>query len=693
MFCHHVHRVFYLHHQTFVMKFSYSVVRHLLRTGHYSNGFSLLRDAHAGEPGVLMLVHLLAQVRCNRRTRKTVPQIVVASKQNRKPRWLSVFMKQLYMLWSVLHKAARPTSKVSRKETLTGQPLTQGVRRVLVNCGVVTNRPVPLTAKATSAAQQLWSSMSNHQMAMWFDNWWWKRSTTDPEHPNPSMNLTVFAMLHTTDLCPFPGHPSLVTVLGQLDSAVHSTATALRSLNDVTRVSLDAEPEFIRVPLDIKRDNVRSLQFRPLLLTDFTTGGILDLLHILQEIQDIQRHTRRPMPLIIDMKIHFYLLRFLYGESYVQYNFHEHLSMLPCMYGAWHPYKHTALEVYKPFFPIFAALENCNLQVGAMVYHHRKLLHIEKVVVALLLVGNSVRVRIQRKLEWLQLAPASLSSVQVDTTTRWLQGLQSLLFSYVPALFALGVQVRYCNSSGRQPGTGQAAHTVLQWSLLLHLFLTGDWDAKTEYVRSLSVTLAVWQEWMSNTLGCFFAEEIGEALLSRLSARVKLHPTALSQPALMDLFLSMPHPRMGTKTLHGKLRTGLCDLFRARLRRFIAWCTSPQLLFAPFTTAKTTAFVGHLPEGHTFPKPIPDSVNEAALRKVFRKSVLLLLSNRSPPEGVTEYLDQCNFRRDPAEVAQLTSLMERFRTRNGRGKGGGGGARVRVPLMLMMLMHQIGLWG
>ena len=59
MFCHHVHRVFHLHHQTFVMKFSYSVVWHLLRNGHYSNGSSLLRDARAGEPGVLMLVHLL----------------------------------------------------------------------------------------------------------------------------------------------------------------------------------------------------------------------------------------------------------------------------------------------------------------------------------------------------------------------------------------------------------------------------------------------------------------------------------------------------------------------------------------------------------------------------------------------------------------------------------------------------------
>ena len=66
---------------------------------------------------------------------------------------------------------------------------------------------------------------------------------------------------------------------------------------------------------------------------------------------------------------------------------------------------------------------------------------------------------------------------------------------------------------------------------------------------------------MSNTLGCLFAEEIGEALLSRLSARVKLHPNALSQPALMDLFLSMAHPRMGTKTLRGKLGTGRAIFF------------------------------------------------------------------------------------------------------------------------------------
>ena len=59
--------------------------------------------------------------------------------------------------------------------------------------------------------------------------------------------------------------------------------------------------------------------------------------------------------------------------------------------------------------------------------------------------------------------------------------------------------------------------------------------------------------------------------------------------------------------------------------------------------------------------------------------MLLLLSNRSPPDGVTEYLDQCNFRRDPAEVAQVTSLMKWFRTRNRRRKGGGKGKGKGAP--------------
>ena len=72
------------------------------------------------------------------------------------------------------------------------------------------------------------------------------------------------------------------------------------------------------------------------------------------------------MPLLVDMKIHFYSMRFLYGETYVHHDFHSHMSMLPCMYRCWHPYKRTHL--YEAFFPILAAFEYSSLAHDALVY-------------------------------------------------------------------------------------------------------------------------------------------------------------------------------------------------------------------------------------------------------------------------------------------------------------------------------------
>ena len=83
--------------------------------------------------------------------------------------------------------------------------------------------------------------------------------------------------------------------------------------------------------------------------------------------------------------------------------------------------------------------------------------------------------------------------------------------------------------------------------------------------------------------------------MSRPSAHVKLHSLALEQHSLMDLFVTLPHTRMGPKNERGKPCSGRCDLLRASFGPFLAWCTNPQLLFNPFTTAKSTTFVGPLP--------------------------------------------------------------------------------------------------
>ena len=47
--------------------------------------------------------------------------------------------------------------------------MTQGFRCVLGNDGMVTSQPAAFKSKGTAVATNLWSSVSNHQMRIWFD--------------------------------------------------------------------------------------------------------------------------------------------------------------------------------------------------------------------------------------------------------------------------------------------------------------------------------------------------------------------------------------------------------------------------------------------------------------------------------------------------------------------------------------------
>ena len=48
------------------------------------------------------------------------------------------------------------------------------------------------------------------------------------------------------------------------------------------------EKDWVRVPLDVHRQNMRSLQWRPLFLSEWTTSGQLDLLNVICEIKEVQ---------------------------------------------------------------------------------------------------------------------------------------------------------------------------------------------------------------------------------------------------------------------------------------------------------------------------------------------------------------------------------------------------------------------
>eukprot|EP00667_Euglena_gracilis_P015597 EG_transcript_16241 len=113
----------------------------------------------------------------------------------------------------------------------------------------------------------------------------------------------------------------------------------------------------IRVPLDVARTNMRSLQWRPLSLTEQVVSANLDLLLVLQTARSLQHLTRRQTPLLVDENIHYRCLRLLYSASASRYYVSRYLAEVPLLYGIWHAYKHTVTIVYRAFFPVLAHLE------------------------------------------------------------------------------------------------------------------------------------------------------------------------------------------------------------------------------------------------------------------------------------------------------------------------------------------------
>ena len=101
------------------------------------------------------------------------------------------------------------------------------------------------------------------------------------------------------------------------------------------------------------------------------------------------------MPLLVDENIHYRLLKLMHGTASATYDVRLWMCSLPVLYGVWHPYKYCVLAVYRAFFPIFALLETTSPEVGRIVNGRRKVLHIEKLVAALILLRHKISARAQ----------------------------------------------------------------------------------------------------------------------------------------------------------------------------------------------------------------------------------------------------------------------------------------------------------
>ena len=95
--------------------------------------------------------------------------------------------------------------------------------------------------------------------------------------------------------------------------------------------------------------NVRSLNWRPFFLSELRFGTHKELLQLVVDLSCVEQRTRHCVPLLVDMKKDFALLKLCYGAAYVYWNVPQLLLGFPLVYGVWHSYSYCVELIYRAF--------------------------------------------------------------------------------------------------------------------------------------------------------------------------------------------------------------------------------------------------------------------------------------------------------------------------------------------------------
>ena len=573
-----------------------------------------------------------------------------------------------------MRRWAVPTRPVQEHGGLHG--LHRGARRELAHTGQVGSQLPDIHKAAVEAAKTTDALISGNEFLVWLDNWCWLRYTTDPEHVSLSQNLSVIAILplteavvrapagrlRSTGMPAFGGHFDMMDMIRRLTGVAaltNSSLTTMRRSTDHIQAS-GLQLSWIRVPLDLRRTNMVSLQWRSYLLSELVVSSNLDLLKLMDCLRRLQLRSMQTMPLLVDENIHYRLLRMMHSEGSEGFDVAGWLRRIPLLFGIWHGYKHTLVVVYRAFFPLFALLE-CTGEpvVGQIPRCERKVLYLEKLFGALLVAGAVVLSHLETRLglvreryrQQCQIRGNQGSCRNYDTISGWdnylptgsvelrvLSGLHTLLTKYLPLVFSLGYRVRRCAWEGRVDGTvkGIVAKGVIEHCFVTQLHLLQDWECKAEYTKSLACALLSWRLEYSRMPACLFVEEACEAMLSRMASRVRAHPHLASFRQTLDLYLSLPRPSLAARGTRGGIRVGLVSLMVQRLQGLITNATS--LKFAKMSSARRSVWEAAFPEAFQFPTWVPERMDSDRLQGVFQCALVHMAGSRVVSHEVHEFL-------------------------------------------------------
>ena len=196
-------------------------------------------------------------------------------------------------------------------------------------------------------------------------------------------------------------------------------------------------------------------------------GSHVELPEFVRGLECLQVKTRRIVPFLIDMKIFYALLKMSFGASYAPWHVDQFLLGHHLLYGVWHPYKYFVEITYKAFAPMIKFLEQgWDLKAGDVVPMTAKLRHMEKTIVGLFPATAANKPRLDSTTQVLMSNLAELSDAQRPGLKCPL-ALKAPLYSYCPALLALGALVRECNWNGPSLNSSAAAKECIGMTTVL----------------------------------------------------------------------------------------------------------------------------------------------------------------------------------------------------------------------------------
>ena len=219
------------------------------------------------------------------------------------------------------------------------------------------------------------------------------RSGADPHSPVLTLSCTAVAVLHTTALPAYRGLPELVEIEARVPKVAYDICRSHVALFDrIDIANQGIQRVWVRPPLDIARKNVHSLSWRPFFPCELRSGTHKELLQLVVDLRCVEHRTRHGVPPLVDMKIHFALLKPCYGATYVLWNVPQLLLGLSLVFGVWHSYKYCVDLIYRAFMPFIKFLEQGNsLEAGSILPREVKVIHMENTLLGLMLATSSNR--------------------------------------------------------------------------------------------------------------------------------------------------------------------------------------------------------------------------------------------------------------------------------------------------------------